>query len=73
MKYYKWIFDDDAIVVRKSDAGIYEFYFDENIGFGYDPYADYKLDFYSDLRNNPEKITEISEEEAYKIIKKQND
>ena len=69
MKYYKWeILDNDYIVIRKSQEWGYEPYFDKVRGFHFDMYDDYLPSFFDDLHNNPEKITEISEEEAYKII-----
>ena len=69
MKYYIWeILDDDIIVIRKSREWGYEPYFGKDIGFHLDVYDDYLSSFVDDLHNNPEKITEISEEEAYKIL-----
>ena len=74
MKYYKWnIFDDAVVVIRENENGWYEPYFGKKIGFALDFYDDYLQYFFEDKSNDPQKITEITEEEAFNIIKEEND
>lgn len=74
MKYYKWTLSDNksVVVIREPRKGVYEPYFDKNIGFGIDMYDDYVSSFIDDMHDNPQKIKEISEQEAYKIINSKN-
>ena len=69
MHYYKWdITKTLSIIIRETEKGHFQPYFN-NYGFAYDFYDDYISGFLNDKTNRPEKITAISEDEAFKIIK----
>ena len=74
MKYFKWVLSDNksVVVIRESRPGAYEPYFGKEIGFSWDMYDDYLPYFFDDMKDNPEKITEISEEEAFTLIKSED-
>ena len=70
-RYYKWNIDENIIVIiKETEEGGYLPYFNKEIGFARDVYDDYLPGFFDDKENAPEKITEITEKEAFEFVER---